>query len=125
MISSSQGLYLYTNTEKRTHTNTKHPRGNFTFTFNCKRRFFPTTKSIKLRSTAKTFEQARGCDFIVWLPFSYNYNGPHMTLDNSIKRLSTGWTLPPRPDRIWEPSSLLYSGYQSYFSKSRETEARS
>jgi hypothetical protein len=26
MISSSQGLYLYTNTEKRTHdTNTKHP----------------------------------------------------------------------------------------------------
>jgi hypothetical protein len=25
VISSSQGLYLYTNTEKRTHTNTKHP----------------------------------------------------------------------------------------------------
>jgi hypothetical protein len=26
VISSSQGLYLYTNAEKRTHTNTKHPR---------------------------------------------------------------------------------------------------
>jgi hypothetical protein len=25
VISSSQGLYLYTNREKRTHTNTKHP----------------------------------------------------------------------------------------------------
>jgi hypothetical protein len=25
VISSSQGLYLYTNTEKRTHTNIKHP----------------------------------------------------------------------------------------------------
>jgi hypothetical protein len=25
VISSSQGLYLYTNTEKRTHTNTKRP----------------------------------------------------------------------------------------------------
>jgi hypothetical protein len=25
VISSSQGLYLYTNTEKRTYTNTKHP----------------------------------------------------------------------------------------------------
>jgi hypothetical protein len=25
VISSSQGLYLYTNTEKRSHTNTKHP----------------------------------------------------------------------------------------------------
>jgi hypothetical protein len=25
VISSSQGLYLYTNTKKRTHTNTKHP----------------------------------------------------------------------------------------------------
>jgi hypothetical protein len=25
VISSSQGLYLYTNTEKRTHTNTNHP----------------------------------------------------------------------------------------------------
>jgi hypothetical protein len=25
VISSSQGFYLYTNTEKRTHTNTKHP----------------------------------------------------------------------------------------------------
>jgi hypothetical protein len=24
-ISSSQGIYLYTNTEKRTHTGTKHP----------------------------------------------------------------------------------------------------